>query len=214
MLCPPKVSLPQIYSENENWKAICCKLWYQSSVDQRPCHPAAKGHLKQSSSIIAWEKVCWPTGSPNVQLSTMYFSALIFTLSPQPPYHETPCPSLSAQPWGAEKLLFPRTKYSNNKVQQRWKTITLKNLKCIQASGRRYANNKLHQRTIVDLPSQPAFCLLTKNRNRTQVEDVSKLWSLICLQIYISACLTVSVLVGHQDWIFIGGHPLIHWREH
>ena len=85
--------------------------------------------------------------------STLYFSALILTLSPQPPYHETPCPSLSAQPWGAEKLLFPRTKYSNNKVQQRRKTITLKNLKCIQASGLWYANNKLHQRTIVDLPS-------------------------------------------------------------
>ena len=166
MVCPPKFSMAQIHSENENWEAICCKLWNQSSVDQRPCHPAAKGHLKQSSSIIAWEKVCWRTGSPKVQLSTMYFSALIFTLSPQPPCHETPSPSLSAQPWGVEKLLFPRTKYSNNKVQQRWKTITLKNLKCIQASGLWYANNKLQQRTIVDLLSQATFCLLTKKTRK------------------------------------------------
>ena len=169
MLCPPKFSMAQIHSENENWEAICCKLWNQSSVDQRPCHPAAKGHLKQSSSIIAWEKVCWRTGSPKVQLSTMYFSALIFTLSPQPPCHETPSPSLSAQPWGVEKLLFPRTKYSNNKVQQRWKTITLKNLKCIQASGLWYANNKLQQRTIVDLLSQATFCLLTKKTEKTTI---------------------------------------------
>ena len=108
MMCPPKFSMAQIHSENENWEAICCKLWNQSSVDQRPCHPAAKGHLKQSSSIIAWEKVCWRTGSPKVQLSTMYFSALIFTLSPQPPCHETPSPSLSAQPWGGRKTIIPK----------------------------------------------------------------------------------------------------------
>ena len=30
-----------------------------------------------------------------------------------PPSHETPCPSLSAHQWGAEKLLFRRTKYSS-----------------------------------------------------------------------------------------------------
>ena len=30
-----------------------------------------------------------------------------------PPSHETPCPSLSAHRWGAEKLLFRRTKYSS-----------------------------------------------------------------------------------------------------
>ena len=51
-----------------------------------------------------------------------------------------------------------------------------------------------------------------KKKKRPQFEDFSTLCSSICLQIYISACLMVPV--GHQDWIFIGGHPLIHWREH
>ena len=160
--------------------------------------------------------MCWLNRlTKSATLYNVLFSSHLHIIAPTPlPWNPLPIPVSATV--GGRKTIIPK----NQIFKQQGTTAPenyyseVKNLKSIQASGLWYANNKLHQRTIVHLPSQPAFCLLTKKRNRTQSEDVSKLWSLICLQIYISACLTVSVPVGHQDWIFIGGHPLIHWREH
>ena len=154
---------------------------------------AGKGHLKQSLSIIAWDKVCWLTCSPKCNSLpclkyNVLFSSHLHIIAPTPlPWNPLPIPVSAAV--GGRKTIIPK----NQIFKQQGTTAPenyyseVKNLKSIQASGLWYANNKLHQRTIVHLPSQPAFCLLTKKRNRTQSEDVSKLWSLICLQIYISA---------------------------
>ena len=106
------------------------------------------------------------------------FSLPVFFTYRLPPSHETPCPSLSAHQWGAEKLLFRRTKYSSCWSQE-----------CKQQGTAEHNSNPQ-----VSESSQATFCLLTTNR--TQSPDFlfsdeffcSALCTLVCLQIYSNAC--------------------------